>query len=533
MNYDFNPDQLACIDAIDGDYVTIAGPGSGKTAVLIARHFNLLKRGVPAKQILNLTFTNAAAKEMVKRVGLAGLLDESKIFRTFHSFALELVQREKEFLPFKVQDFVLPSYGQDFVLMKDLIKMYPAITSFRSLKDKLAEWKASNISPEEALEQTYNAKKNEFFYACAYRDYEKKCREQGWLDFDSLMKEAVKLMETNDEVRTRNQFKYISVDECQDTDVVQFKLLKTLYAGNIFVVGDENQLIFEWRSAVAGNLSNFAGTFPGATTLYLGANYRSTQRLVAFFKKILPVDNGIASHMVSMREEGVDPGITRYDDDIQEASSVLNKITDYNNTVIIARTNRQLRTIQKMCGKRSVRSMILGQKDLWQTTEVKHLLDLAKPFVKSSHSASETLTNLMNDHNLTHIYRHVGGANEKPPVENLNDFIALAASRGSMAGFMDWFRKLTYACEAAKAPDYPFRDKNPTLALATVHQAKGREWKHVFVVGVKQGLMPHKDGEFLEEKRIFFVACSRAADTLDISYYGPRSEFLSGFAEFC
>src|SRR5258708_100495 len=113
------------------------------------------------------------------------------------------------------------------------------------------------------------------------------------------MKEKVKLLENNDEVRIRNQRKYISVDECQDTDVVQFRMLQLIYGGNIFVVGDENQLIYEWRSAQAGNLSGFAKVFPGAKTLYLGQNYRSTKKLVSFFKKILPIDNGLASLMAS------------------------------------------------------------------------------------------------------------------------------------------------------------------------------------------------------------------------------------------
>ena len=163
------------------------------------------------------------------------------------------------------------------------------------------------------------------------------------------MKETVKLLETNDEVRTRNQRKYISVDECQDTDVVQFRLLQLIYGGNIFVVGDENQLIYEWRSAQSGNLSAFGKVFPGATTLYLGQNYRSTRRLVEFFRRILPVDNGLASHLVSEREEGVPPTFTRFDDDLQEASVVLSKIKDPENTAIIARTNRQLINFQKRC----------------------------------------------------------------------------------------------------------------------------------------------------------------------------------------
>src|SRR5258708_38720804 len=110
------------------------------------------------------------------------------------------------------------------------------------------------------------------------------------MDFDCLMREAVKLLQNNDKIRQCNIRKYISVDECQDTDITQFRLLQLLFGGNILVVGDENQLIYEWRSAQPGNLSNFSRTFPGARTLYLGRNYRSTKQLVQFFKDIIPVD---------------------------------------------------------------------------------------------------------------------------------------------------------------------------------------------------------------------------------------------------
>jgi superfamily I DNA/RNA helicase len=526
MTLVLNTEQQACVNAIDGDYVVISGPGSGKTTVLVARHLEMVgRRVIPSKDILNLTFTNSAADEMANRTGL---LDAKENFRTFHSYALDLVKREKQHLSFTTTDAVIPVYGQDFQLLRDLMKVYPAITTFRSLQDKLAEWKRSNIDPEEAIDFAFH-NGIEFWYACAYRDYEKKCREQGWLDFDSLMKETVKLLETNDEVRLRNQRKYLCVDECQDTDVVQFQLLKLIYGGNIFVVGDENQLIYEWRSAVAGNLTNFAKTFPGATTLYLGQNYRSTKRLVEFFRKILPIDNGIASHMLSERGDGISPTITSFADDIQEVGAVLGEISDLNNTAIIARTNRQLRVFQKACIARNIKSMILGEKDLWQKPEIKHLLDLTKERKQFGRPAHEVMTEVMNEHNLAYLYHNTGGPYEKPPVENLNDLIGLAAKRGTVAEFLEWLRKLTYACEAAKNPAYAHRDKNPVLTLTTVHQAKGREWKHVYVVGCKQGIMPHKDGEPLEEKRIFFVGCSRAADTLHVSFYGNRSEYLNEF----
>lgn len=529
MILNLNPDQEIAANSIHGDYVVVAGPGSGKTAVFVQRFMRMVSTHcIPVKDILNLTFTNSAATEMVERVGLA---DMKSVFRTFHSFAMELLSNEREHLSFELCDTII-NPGAQFQLMKDLIQIYPPITTFHSLRDKIEAWQAANIDPDEALAQAYHAEGTEYFYASAYKDYEKKCREQGWLDFHGIMKETVKLLETNDEVRKRNQRKYISVDECQDTDVVQFRLLQLLYGGNIFVVGDENQLIYEWRSAQAGNLTNFSRTFPGARTLYLGQNYRSTQKLVEFFKKIIPVDNGIASHMVSMRDEGTAPTFTKFGDDYEEAATVLGCITDPENTAVIARTNRQLLNFQRMCMGRNIKSMILGRKDLWQQNEVKDLLDLAKKHVHDPRPAHVVLEEAMTQGNLVHRYRNTGQPNEKDPIENLNSVIKVSAKRGTTKEFLDWVRKLTYGIEAAKTkPLHQRRDKTPVLALTTVHQAKGKEWKHVFVIGAKQGIMPHKDGELLEEHRIFFVACSRAADTLDISFYGSPSQFLNEFKE--
>lgn len=513
-----NAEQQIAVNAINGDYVVISGPGSGKTTVLVERYMKMLTQGIPQSDILNLTFTSAAAENMVKRVGL---LNADLVFRTFHSYAMDLLKRERQYLPFPVCSTIIPVRGEKFELMKSLLRTYPAITTYRSLDEKLSEWKRSNISPEQALDLAYH-QGTEFWYAAAYRDYEQRCREQGWLDFDSLMREAVKLLETNEDVRKRNERKYIAVDECQDTDIVQFRLLQLIYGGNIFVVGDENQLIYEWRSAQAGNLSNFAKSFPGAKTLYLGQNYRSTVSLVEFFKRILPVDNGLASHMVSEREKGLPPTFTRYDDEIQEATVVLDKIKDFENTAIIARTNRQLFILQTRCMNKGIKSKILGQKDLWQKAEVKHLLDMTKERAWDQRPAHEVMKELMDRENLLHKYRNTGSPNEADPVSNLNSIIKMAAKRGTPAEFLEWLRKLTYARQSSK---------NPILTLTTVHQAKGKEWAHVYVVGCKQGTMPHADGELLEEARIWFVACSRAADTLDISFYGPRSQFLNDFQE--
>src|SRR6202790_5515121 len=238
-----NDEQKRVIDAIDGVYVTISGPGSGKTACMVERFLAMVTRGIPVSDILNLTFTNSAAKEAAERVGL---LNAEQVFRTFHSFALELIKRERERLPFKLGETVIPVKGEDYLLLFDLVKAYPAIPSFRVLQGKLSEWKRSNIEPERAIQDAIG---KEYYLACAYREYEDRCRADGWLDFDSLIFETVKLLETNEEVRNRWKKRYIAVDEFQDTDTRQLRMLELLFDGNLMCVGDTNQGIYTWRGA--------------------------------------------------------------------------------------------------------------------------------------------------------------------------------------------------------------------------------------------------------------------------------------------
>lgn len=509
-----NEQQQAVVNAIDGVWVVVAGPGSGKTTVLLERYLNMLTKGIQMKDTLNLTFTSAAAEEMCKRVGI---LKAETIFRTFHSYALDLLKRERRWVPFQMTDTIIPVRGEDYQLLFELVDIYKrsGVTNFRTLQGKISEWKRSSIEPDQAMRDAVGS---EYYFALAYEDYEKKCRERGWLDFDSLMREAVKLLETNDEVRARNIKKYISVDECQDTDITQFRLLQLLFGGNILVVGDENQLIYEWRSAQPGNLTNFSGVFPGARTLYLGQNYRSTGRLVQFYKDIIPVDNGLASHMITENREGVEPVLVKYPDTDIEVRRVLDEaIKDPENSVIIARTNRQLFDVQRLVASKNIKYKNLGKKDFWEQNEVKALLNLAKD-VSQYQNAGAALRDIIRDHNLYNRYRNTGDVMNSDPIENLNNVAKLAAQKGmNVNEFLTYIRKLTYGRKSRKEKD---------LMLATVHQAKGREWKNVFLIGAEQGIMPHKNGELPEEHRIFFVACSRAAENLQISWSGNRSMFL-------
>jgi superfamily I DNA/RNA helicase len=479
---------------------------------------NMMMSGVPTSSMLNLTFTHSAAQEMATR---AGLLNADTVFRTFHSFALDMLKQERDKLPFATCDTIIPVELQDYTLLFELVGIYNKTIQWRTLREKITEWKCAAIGPEQAIEES-QSNGLEYFYALAYRDYEKKCREQGWLDFSSLMEEAVNLLETNEEVRNKYKRKYIAVDEAQDCDACQFRMLQLLFDGNIFAVGDESQLIYSWRGAQTGNLSNFARVFPGAQVLYLGTNHRSTGALVQFLKEILPVDNGLASRMTTYNAPGAPFTITRYADEVEEAEQILKKITDPENTAVIARTNRQLFVFQRICAMKGIKYNFLGKKDFWEQNEVKKLLDLAKKTrIGSGQAASAVLKNLIEQNNLVHLYSQAGSSPmESSPIENLNSIVKISAGKGTIKEFLDYLRKLTHA-----------RKKSTALTLSTVHQAKGREFDTVYLIGCKQGTMPHQEGELAEEARIFFVACSRAGRELHISFYKSLSMYLMNYQD--
>lgn len=507
-------EQLEAINAGTGAWVIVAGPGVGKTRVIVGRYLRLISSGVPSSQILSLTFTNEAAVEMAKR---SGIVDAKSAFRTFHSFCLYLLQAERECVPFEMCSTIIPVENQNYELLFQLCKTYPAISHWKDLADQIGLWQQMGVSPEQAK---VGAIGSQYYTALAYAEYEEQSRKNGWLDFNQLQDEAVKLLENNVEVRDRYQFIFVQADEAQDLDASQFKLLRLLSQkhGNVFIVGDQNQNLYSWRGSLPDGLTNFHLRFPGATTLYLSTNFRSTQKLVSYFREILPVDNGLASRMTSAREEGVGPTFTRYADDRTEAEVILDRIDDPQNTAVITRTNRQLYLFEKLCASRNIKYRILGKKDFFELSEVKKLVQLAKQNQDDFQGvpASEALQSLISRHRLFQIYRPTKDPTEATPAENLNDLCKMAARRGSLPEFLAWLRKATYARRSSKG-----------LTLSTVHQSKGKEWTTVYLTGVNQGLLPHKNGEIDEERRIYFVGCSRASDNLHISFWGARSMFLN------
>src|SRR5258708_1761259 len=297
------------------------------------------------------------------------------------------------------------------------------------------------------------------------------------------------------------------------------KLITRKY-GNIFVVGDENQLIYEWRSATPGSLSNFYQRFPGSKKLFLGTNYRSTQNLVSFFKQIVPVDNGLASHMQPApgAPEGHGPTFTAYKDETEEMDKVLAAATDPENTAILARTNRQLSRFENTCVRKNIKYRLLGKTGFWDQGETKKLIELVKEEEGALGPAGPIVKRVIERSGLIQKYRAPFKFGQKQPEENINDAYVVAARFNSLDEFLKHVNKAKHA------------HRNRTgLIISTVHQMKGKEADRVFLTGVSQGLLPHEKGELSEERRIFFVAATRAAKELHISWSGQPSMFILPF----
>lgn len=380
----FNPFQKAVVGFRDGYAVAMAAPGSGKTEVVIARIRAMIAEGVRPTDILSLTFTKEGAREMTDRAGLKDV--EEKIFSTFHSWALAFIKREWKALPFKVKT---DWHGQPAPLCLPQEAARTIATICRRLPD--VRWKDAasyislmkrrGISPAQAHQHIEHDK--EEVYVIAYQKYEHALRDKGLLDFDSIVIETANLLEKRADVRSRNQFRYVQVDEAQDTDSVQWRIVKSLTEKhrNALAVGDENQGMYSWRGSESNLTTYFCEKFPDAKVFPLPVNYRSTGAIVKYCQEIAPIQNDTVTKLQTPNEYGVEPVFRLYGREDEEATAVVNGCTDLGNTAVLARTNRQLAAFENECANRNLRYKLLGKSGFWGQYEVKDVLAIVSSVV--------------------------------------------------------------------------------------------------------------------------------------------------------
>lgn len=532
-----NAEQKAAIATRAGAWVVVAAPGSGKTTVLTERIKQLFSEGAVPDNLLALTFTVSAAAEMAKRVGISVPKDQRGGYRTFHSFGLNLIKREARFLSHGLSADPFPAGSVLSKLLGEAIKKNGlARTDFDAARNYISRHKRARISPKQALDDCGPWKNPNF--ALTYQTYSRLLREAAILDFDDMILNAVELLEIP-EVQERWQFKWVLCDEGQDTDDLQFSLLQSVSAqhGNIFCVGDFCQALYGFRGANPKNLLRFDTWFPGAKTLYLPTNYRSTQRIVSFCRSNAPIQNDLTDQMRTDNPEGAAVEFRMYDCSNDEAENVLAAAeSDPGRSAILARTNSQLGLFESLCTERSVKFYNLGKTGFWHQTEVKQVVHLAD-FLLSPHgpkgyshelvlplratirsmSGSAAVYSIIDRANLESLYSSDDYTEDDNfAVLNLRSLVRIAERFRSLKEFLTHAHKASHASRKSKT----------AITLGTIHAAKGLEWDNVFVVGVQVDILPHKKGDLEEEKRIFYVAMSRAAKRLQITWAGTPSEFV-------
>lgn len=516
-----NQEQQEATNVRKGFYSILAGPGSGKTQVITQRYQDLLAEGEDPEQIISLTFSNEASKNMSKRAGV-GKEPTSRPsgFRTFHSFALSFVSSERFLFPFPVASFPLAVDSSLYAIQA--IRAHKV--NYKEFITWLSRTKRNRISPEKALEQASTSKEKDM--ARAYKMYEDTCHSNGVLDFDSMLIETVNLLEKNERVRMRWQYKWLQIDEAQDADGIQWRLVQLLSEAyqNVFAVGDGNQCIYEWRSAHPDLFLNFKELFPGSKELYLGENFRSTPQITAYVKRNAPIQNGLLDRMLSNRPNGPEPFVRKFGGEYDEAFSICEDISlhdkEYvlgNNIAILSRTNQGLRAYQDFLGAKGVKYFLLGKSGFWQQKEVKKIVDAMRLL---SPSFGDMPADTIADKAISDLgimrYAENFAETDNSPLDNIRELRVVASRFKTLNGFLDHAAKMQKLSRVKKG-----------VALSTIHASKGKEWKEVYVIQCSEGTIPHKNGDLDEEHRTFFVAKSRAADILRISYSGTPSRFLA------
>jgi DNA helicase-2/ATP-dependent DNA helicase PcrA len=384
-----NPQQREAVLATTGPTLILAGAGTGKTRVITHRIAHLIQEGVPGGAILAVTFTNKAADQMRERVRL--LLESTEAgpsdpwISTFHAFCVRLLRREAPRLGLP-RNFAIYDDEEQLAALKlslgDLGSEERDDTP-REILSRISFAKNHAISPEKALAEAFDDRTK--LAARAYQAYEQTLRKSGALDFDDLLLRAVEVLRRFDEAQRswQQRFQYLHVDEYQDTNRVQYDLLRLL-AGprpNLCVVGDEDQSIYRWRGADVGNILSFAKDFPDARVFRIEQNYRSRQKILDAATAVVSKNTKrIGKQLTSTRGEGSNLVFFEARDARAEAEYVCQRVSELQREdsaavcAVMYRTNAQSRSMEEAFRARGVRYRLLGGFSFYQRAEVKDVL---------------------------------------------------------------------------------------------------------------------------------------------------------------
>ena len=555
---------------VDGFSLILAGAGSGKTRVLIAKVVYLIKeKKVSPSSIMMVTFTNKAALEMKERIEkeLGSNLKLGYI-GTFHSFGALVLRRFWKEVNI-AKNFLIYDEDEQLSLIKNIFKkekIEKLTPSFFAYYISLA--KNEMITPEAFLEKFSFYKKN--LVAQVYYLYQKALEENNALDFDDLLLKTVFLFKKNPSVLDfyQRQLNYFLIDEFQDTNFLQYELIKSLAkkAKQVAAVGDFSQSIYSWRGAKMENLFRFQKDFSKVSLFYLEKNYRSTQKILDFAYQIISQNQ---SHPIlklyTDKDGGEEVEIFEAENEEEEAMFVAREILEIGkkpeffgeNIAVLYRVNAQSRILEEVFLHFGIPYILIGGVRFYERKEIKDILaflrlllypndQLALERVKKlgkkrfsafknfyekinsnleNYSTSEIIEGILKETDYLSLYQSES-EEDFSRLENINELKTVGSNFPSLIDFLDQVALV----EAEYFEGEKKEDGKNKVRLMTLHQAKGLEFDYVFIVGVEEGLLPHSrsfdDFESLEEeRRLFYVGITRAKKKLCISFAKKRFIF--------
>ena len=547
--------QKEAVEYMGGPLLIAAGAGSGKTRTLTQRLIKMIESGINPSKILAITFTNKAANEMKERVHRdlkEETLDKMPYVGTFHSFCARILRIEARHLGRNSSYVIFDSDDSKKVIRKILKSidnqetLTPAKTGREISKIK------SNLLNINELEEPIKT---------IYETYESELKRQNAFDFDDLIEKVVRLMKQNPKVLSKYQAKYthILIDEYQDINTSQYELIRLLCQkhNNITVVGDDQQSIYGFRWSDFTNFLNFEKDWPNAKVIKLGENYRSTGNIVKAATNVIKKNKLQRPKELWTNNPPGDPvKIVGARDADEEATIIISTIMKRGrglDTAIMYRTNAQSRAIEQALNFNSIPYDIYGGIRFYERREIKDIVaalrfamnpkdDLSKERIEKTfrkkireelienlpkHAAKLNILELLGyilkttDY-FEYLASHFKNSEER--AENVAELVKFANSFSSLPEFVERITLL-------QATDRTDGEERKNVRLMTIHLAKGLEFDDVYIAGVSEGLLPHQRSllnadELEEERRLTYVAMTRAKKRLHISFYDFASRFL-------
>ncbi|MDP3974306.1 MAG: UvrD-helicase domain-containing protein [Candidatus Daviesbacteria bacterium] len=567
---DLNSDQQQAVKQTEGPVLILAGAGSGKTKVLTYRVAYLIsEKKIPPENILTLTFTNKAAGEMMDRIRRLitqySSLSTQPVMGTFHSFCAKILRREGKVLGLP-PGFAIYDESDALDAIKEAmgnINIPIQKTSPSAVRNTISGAKNELISSLE-----YPKYARGFFQeqvAKIYLEYQKILERNHALDFDDLLLKVIRLFQTEPTILTRYQiqFRYILIDEYQDTNSAQYLISKYLANRhkNICVVGDASQSIYSFRGADFRNIVNFEKDYPNVKIFNLEQNYRSTQNILDAAHSVISKNK---SHPIlklwTQKEGGEKIEVVEIRNEIEEALFILSQLKKpFSNYAILYRTNAQSRSLEEQFLKSGIPYRLVGGVSFYARKEIKDVLAYLRLIQNPDDSVSKKraekigkgrlnklmefyteISNNLGAHSTLELldlilqktgylaYLDDGTDEGKNRVENVKELKSVAEEFPNLVEFLE-------NVALVEAADTPTHRKTDTLnkdavTLMTLHSAKGLEFPTIFMIGMEEGLFPHSRSmldvrELEEERRLCYVGITRAKDKLYLTYTRQRLYF--------